>query len=228
MPSSKPLLVPLLAALLAAPLLPAAAGAGGYGNADRLSGYHRGGHGYGWDHRDTGHHARNRHDRHGHHAEARPRSSVRIWLGDGLSVFWNAGYVGSHGHDHLFVGPAIGTRVRHVPAGYVSFAIGTDRYFAVGGTFYVRDDRHRDYLVVPKPRGADAAMRDAAAEREELFADSAFDRNADVREWDRSACDAWALSETGGVERSAPGSPGRRAYLRAMEACLEGRGYEVK
>jgi hypothetical protein len=237
MATAKPVLIPLLALALAAPLVPGAALAGGYGNADRLSGYHRDGrHGYGWhdDRRPDGHNARHndrhhvRHQTRHRHPAPRPHSYVRIWLGDGLALYWGDGFVGPHGHDHLVVTPAIGMRVGHVPAGYVSFVIGPSRYFFVSGAYYVWDDRHRDYLVVPKPRGADAAMRGARAEREDFLADAAFDRAGAVGAWDRNACDAWAASETGGVERAAPGSPARKAYLNAMEACLEGRGYPVK
>lgn len=243
MATAQTYLVPVLAFALAAPLVPGAAMAGGYGNADRLSGYHRDGrHGYGWNggrrgqsHPDAHRNGRHEYRHHVRRHPPQPRSYVRIWLGDGLALYWGDGFVGPYRHDHLIVAPGIGTRVRHVPAGYVSFVIEARRYFYVGGTYYVRDGRHRDYMVVPKPKGADAAMRDGRAEREDRFADSAFDRddgvrewNDAVREWDRNACDAWAASEAGGAERAAPGSAARRAYLRAVEACLAGRGYEVR
>lgn len=240
MASTKSLFIPILALALAAPLVPASAQAGGYGNADRLSGYHRGGYGYGYDHRghdsrrhdgyrhdDSRHDGRRHDDRHyvrRHYVP--PRSYVRIWLGDDLALFWSDGFVGPYRHDHLVVAPAIGVRVGHVPAGYVSFVIGPSRYFFVGGAYYVWDTRHRDYLVVPKPKGADTAMRGPDVEREEFFADA--DRLGPVRDWDRYACDAWASGETGGAERAAPGSPERREYLHNMEACLEDRGYGAK
>jgi len=231
MAAAKSLIVPLLAAALAAPLVPGAALAGGYGHADRLDGYSRGGYshdGYRHDSRQGyGRHDNRRDDRHFRQAPP-PRSYVRIWLGDGLGLFWSDGFVGPYGHDRLVLAPAIGMRVGHVPAGYISIVIAPSRYFYVGGAYYVWDVRHRDYLVVPKPKGADAAMRDARAEREDLFADSDFDRGDPVRDWDRHACDEWAASETGGVERSAPGSPGRGDYLRAVASCLEGRGYTIK
>lgn len=221
----KSLLAPLLALALGAPLAPAAALAGDG------SGWHRGGDRYG-DHygdRYDGHGWRHdgRHDpRHdGDHRPPAPAGGyVGIWLDPHLALFWNAGFVGPYGHDRLVIAPAIGMRVRHVPAGYVGFVLGPGRYYFAGGAYYVWDARHRDYMVVPKPAGAEAAMRGPGVEREEFHADSADDRGGPVREWDRYACDEWAAGETGGAERAVPGSPARERYLRAVESCLEGRG----
>jgi hypothetical protein len=217
---SKSVLAPLLALSLAAPLVPAAALAG-----DGHDGY-RG--------RDAD---RGRSGQRGYHRDrrppARPDAYIGIRLNPDVTLFWSTAFVGPSGHDRLVPAPALGMRVRHVPAGYVTFVLGPGRYFFVGGAYYVWDARHRDYMVVPKPNGAEAAMRGPGARREEFLADSAAgapndpdgDRRGPVRAWDRYACNEWASGETGGAERAAPGSPYRERYLRAVESCLEGRGY---
>jgi len=230
MSTFKSLLAPLLALALAAPMVPAAAhagdGYGGYRGYDRHDDRHHDRHGYRYDGRGwrDGH----RYDR-DHRPSAWSDGYVGIWLNPDVTLFWNTALVGPYGHDHLVLAPAIGVRVRHVPAGYVSFVIGPSRYFFVGGTYYAWDARHSDYLVVPKPGGAEAAMRGPGVEREEFFADSAPDRadarSGPVRDWDRYACDEWASGETGGAERAAPGTPARERYLRSVASCLEGRGY---
>jgi Family of unknown function (DUF6515) len=217
----KTILAPLLALALAVPLVPAAARAGdGHG---LHHGYERYGDYHGDRHGDRGRH--DGHDRRGHDRDHRPDGYVGIWLDPHLTLFWNAAFVGPYGHDRLVPAPAIGVRVRQVPAGYVRFTIGPGRYFFAGGAYYVWDARHRDYLVVPKPIGAEAAMRGPGVEREAFFAESAGDRGGPVREWDRYACNEWASGETGGAERAAPGSAARERYLRAVASCLEGRGY---
>jgi hypothetical protein len=176
------------------------------------------------------HHVTHRHvtrHRHGHRVAHLPPSRVRIWVG-GDPFFYFAGtfyrpYLGGY----VVVGAPIGARVRHLPAGYVSFWIGPTRYFFVDATYYIYDDFDREYVVVEKPAGGDDLV--ATAEAEELYVYPAEGQSEAQRARDRESCEEWAALESGhAAARADPGSPGRAAYLRALTACLEGRGYTVE
>lgn len=213
-------------------LLPLAPGVAG---ADWDRGEHGGGRhdGRGYDRDRHGDHDRDRHGRHDRRGDRRhagiPAPGFRVVLGD-VALFWNPFYLESSRHHYrAYAPPRVGKRVRYLPAGYVSFRIGRSRYYGVGGTFYLWDPPRREYVVVAKPLGAEAAMAAPGAEREDLFAYPARGQDEDTREWDRYACHEWAVTETAqGSGRATPGTPARADYLRAMGACLEGRGYAVK
>lgn len=199
-------------------------------------GYDRGGRGdHGWDHayRDGRRGRYDHHDGYDRRGDRRhaglPFPGIRVFLGD-VSLYWDPVYLVPYGHFHgAYVPPRVGTRVRYLPAGYVSFLIGRTRYYGVGGTFYLWDPPRHVYVVVDKPLGAEEAMAAPGAEREDLFVYPAEGQDEDTQEWDRYACHEWAMAET--AQGRGPVTPGTRAradYLRAVGACLEGRGYAVK
>jgi len=185
-----------------------------------------------YDRDDDGGHARDRQGHrdggYGHHA-AYVAPGVRVVLGD-VALYWNPFYLESYGHHYrAYRAPRVGARVHYLPAGYVSFRIGRSRYYGVGGTFYLWDPPRREYVVVEKPLGAEEAMAAPGAQREDLFIYPSEGQDEDTREWDRYACHEWAVAETAqGLGRATPGTPARADYLRAVGACLEGRGYAVK
>jgi len=166
--------------------------------------------------------------RRGHRIDRLPGSHLRIVIGDNPYFYWEGIFARPHKHGYVVVRAPLGARVRHLPPGYVSFHIGPSRYFHVNATYYLWDNHNRDYVVVEKPRGADHAMA-AGDAPDDLFIYPAQGQSDDERESDRFSCHVWSVAETGYDPVLAdPASPGRRDYLRAMEACLEGRGYTVR
>lgn len=124
----------------------------------------------------------------------------------------------------------IGARVRHLPAGYISFLIGPRRYFYVNYTYYLWDRDATEYIVVSEPAGAETAVVAASESVSgQIFVYPNRGQSDEQRDRDRYECYVWAVEQTGfdpAAEDREPDEAGD--YRRAMSACLEGRGYTVK
>ena len=131
---------------------------------------------------------------------------------------------------YVVVRAPIGARVHFLPLGYVSFFVGTRRYFYANFTYYLWDAAMRDYVVVAAPAGADEAVA-AASDKgtSELFVYPKEGQSDEQRDRDRYECYLWAVDQTH-FDPSAESPDVTKAadYRRALSACLEGRGYTVK
>ncbi|MSP93576.1 MAG: hypothetical protein EXR79_17585 [Myxococcales bacterium] len=117
------------------------------------------------------------------------------------------------------------------PFGWLSFWIGTRRYFRTDDDYYVFEPAHREYVVVQRPDGAAAATGDGsdASESTRVFAYPKRSQSEAQSDRDRYDCHVWAAGQSG-FDPSVPEDrcdlvPG---YRRALAACLEGRGYSVQ
>ncbi len=132
---------------------------------------------------------------------------------------------------YVVIRAPLGARVRSLPTGYISFGLGTRRYFYVNTTYYLWDDRSRDYVVVEPPERAEAAMQSSieVANAAELFVYPKNGQSEEQRDQDRYECHRWAKSQTN-YDPSLANQPASLApdYRRAISACLEGRGYTVR
>ena len=80
-------------------------------------------------------------------------------------------------------------------------------------------------LANPAPVNA----RPAAMTPETLFVYPKANQTATQTSFDRIECDRWAVGQTGFEPSQPSNDPARRSiFLRAVAACLEGRGYTVK
>jgi len=134
-------------------------------------------------------------------------------------------------YGYIVVGAPIGARVDRLPYGYASFGLGSRRYYHVNSTYYIYDDRDRDYIVVEKPAGAEPALirSTEVASAAELYVYPKDGQTEEQRDQDRYECHRWAKSQTN-YDPSLPDQSDLLApdYRRAISACLEGRGYTVK
>ena len=132
---------------------------------------------------------------------------------------------------YVVVSAPIGARVNMLPPGYISFGFGTSRYFYVNTTYYLWSNQTREYVVVEKPPGADAAVQTSMemAQSAQVYVYPRMGQSEEQRDQDRYECHRWAKSETG-YDPSLGGQNAGLApdYRRALSACLEGRGYSVK
>jgi len=102
------------------------------------------------------------------------------------------------GGGFVVVGAPLGARVRILPFGYVSFLIGTRRYYYANFTYYLWDPGVREYVVVTEPGGADKAVAAASEAGDgELFVYPKNGQSDEQRDRDRYECHRWAVSETG-------------------------------
>lgn len=134
------------------------------------------------------------------------------------------------GGSFVVVRGPIGARVRILPFGYVSFLLGTRRYYYANFTYYLWDPGVREYVVVGEPEGADKAVAAASdAGQGELFVYPKNGQSDEQRDRDRYECYTWAVDQTG-YDPTAGIADASKAtdYRRALSACLEGRGYTVR
>ncbi|MCB1693462.1 MAG: hypothetical protein KDI19_11905 [Pseudomonadales bacterium] len=191
---------------------------------------------------DRGNHDRGRDDRHSnryhrdYHAGQRvhvlpSRHYYRTVVRGRPYYYYSGVFYEPQPYGYIVVNAPIGARVQTLPSGYVSFGIGGHRYFYVNTTYYLWNDRTRDYVVVEKPAGADTALAGSqeVASAAELYIYPRNGQSEEQRDKDRYECHLWAKGQTN-YDPSLPNQPADMApdYRRAMSACLEGRGYTVK
>ena len=170
--------------------------------------------------------AAQRHHRPGDRVQSVPKSSVVVKVGRSKYHYNNGIYYRPKGNGYIVVSAPTGARVRSLPAGFVSFGIGINRYFFVNSTYYLWHSDSREYVVVDKPDGADAALSDAG--NGDIFVYPASGQSAQEIDRDRYECHRWAADETGFDPTKPNQSPAYKSdYDRAISACLVGRGYTV-
>lgn len=136
-----------------------------------------------------------------------------------------------YGSSFVVVGPPIGLFVSFLPSYYTSFWFGGVRYFYGDDTYYVYDSMQRGYVVSRSPYGDDrddnGNYNDQADQ--DLYIYPSRGQSEQQQSDDRYECHRWASQQTGYDPVDANYDKDRRAdYLRAMTACLTGRGYSVR
>jgi len=148
------------------------------------------------------------------------------WYGGGV---WYRPY----GARYVVVAPPLGVFVSVLPTYYSTLWYGGIPYYYANDAYYVWRENQRAYEVVAAPAGADTAAVDPVTE--DLFVYPREGQDEEQVAFDRYECHRWASDQTGfdptqpwgGVAEEQAGAL-REAYLRAMTACLEGRGYTVR
>jgi hypothetical protein len=135
-----------------------------------------------------------------------------------------------YGSRYVVVGAPYGLFVNYLPGYYSSFWFGNTRYFYADDTYYMYEPARRGYVVTRSPYGDDRddESPDAGAD-EDLYVYPAKGQSEQQQSDDRYECHRWAAEQTHYDPVESNYSADQRAdYLRAMTACLTGRGYSVK
>jgi hypothetical protein len=139
---------------------------------------------------------------------------------------------------YFTVRPPIGLYVPVPPPYYTTMWIGGVPYYYANDTYYRWVDSRKAYEVVSQPPGADTAIPPAPVKDEPTQSSFVYPRNgqsAESQSNDRYECHTWSKGQTG-FDPTQPGGgvkpddngPRSREYQRAVNACLEARGYSVK
>jgi hypothetical protein len=153
-------------------------------------------------------------------------------------------YHRSHGYFYrpisssfVVVAPPIGIIVPVLPAYYSTVYVRGVPYYKCDDSYYVWSDRDRGYRVVNAPVEEESYSEPQAAapEAEEIFAYPREGQNSERQSADRYACHSWAVDQTGfdptlplGGVSEGEALSARADYQRAVEACLDARGYSVR
>lgn len=163
----------------------------------------------------------------------------RYWFHDGV-------WYRPSGAGFIVAAPPFGIVVPVLPAFFTALTIGAIAYYYANDTYYVASPQG-GYQVVAPPPGVDAAAMagapppgpmsppPGAPPADNIFIYPKNGQSPDQQGRDRYECHLWAASQTG-FDPSAGGRglpPGvaeqkRSDYGRAMNACLEARGYTVR
>lgn len=231
-----------LLAVLAATLVPALASAG-QGNAyrnprgdDRRDGPHDN-RGYVLDNRyNHGHYYPPR----GYAVAALPRGYVTVNYRGGPYYYHQGVWYRPGGGRFLVVRPAIGLYVPFLPPFYTTVWFGGAPYYYADDVYYSWRPDRRGYVVVDPPGGGQGGSTQApagasSAQSNDLFIYPKNGQNEEQQGRDKYECHSWAAGQSGfdptqpmgGVDEN-QASAKRADYQRAMQACLEARGYSVK
>jgi hypothetical protein len=135
-----------------------------------------------------------------------------------------------YGGTYISIGVPYGLFVTSLAGGYSSFWFGNTRYYHADDTYYLYEPARRGYVVTRSPYGDERDDSDADDVRDEdLFIYPARGQSEQQQADDRYECHRWAANETGydPIDDTYDGDD-RADYLRAMTACLTGRGYSVR
>jgi hypothetical protein len=135
-----------------------------------------------------------------------------------------------YGGTYISIGVPYGLFVGSLGSGYNSFWFGNTRYYHADDTYYVYEPVRRGYVVSRSPYADERDDSDAGnALDEDLFIYPARGQSEQQQADDRYECHRWAANETGyDPIDDAYDADDRANYLRAMTACLTGRGYSVR
>lgn len=152
-------------------------------------------------------------------AQARGHWSVDLNLG-----FPIGGYYGGP----VYAAPAYGTVYGGLPAGAVSLSIGGGRYWRHGGVYY-RPWGPRFMVVAPPvvvpivqaAQAPEAPPPVATPSRPDPVIYPRNGQSPEQTEADRQDCNRWATTQPAALADAA-------VFHRAVEACMDGRGYTMK
>lgn len=164
------------------------------------------------------------------HVPALPHGYTRhSW--NGRPYYYSAGsWYRPWGSSFAIVRPPLGLYVSYLPSYHTSFYYGGSRYFFADDTYYIYEPARSSYVVTRSPYGDDDYEEEEATfDDDELYVYPAQGQSEEQQADDRYECHRWAVGETAYDPVEGNYDPDRRAeYLRALSACLSGRGYTVR
>lgn len=177
----------------------------------------------------------NPHDDHDHDGNPqRPPRVVYVLPPYYNDYYWNnswyynfdGGWYSPYGNGYMSVGAPYGMYMRSLPGYSTSFYYGDVRYYRHDDTYYTYDRSRGGYVVARSPYGDD---EEESVVDEDLYIYPAKNQSEQQQADDRYECHRWGVKESGYDPIDDAYDRDRRAnYVRAMTACLTGKGYTVK
>lgn len=174
-----------------------------------------------WRYDDRYHHD-HYYPRLGYAAPALPGGAVSIRFGGGSYYYHGGVWFRPVGPRFVVVMPPIGIVVPLLPPAYVTLRIGGAPYYYANGVYYaVVPDGYR--VVEPPPRADEAKPAPVQSPRPapDPIIYPRNGQSAEQTEADRRECNRWATTQPNAMADAS-------VFQRAVEACLDGRGYTVR
>lgn len=188
--------------------------------------------GHAWD-------GRYQHDRYypsrGHVVHAPPAGYRMVRYHSVPYRYYGGTWYRPYGTRFIVAPPPVGLVVSFLPNFYTTVWFGSVPYYYANSVYYVARPAG-GYVVTEPPAGTPDRVESApATSSEDFFMYPRNGQSAERQARDRYECHRWAVEQTGfdptlsqgGVPASQTDSK-RSDYLRAITACLDGRGYTVR
>ncbi len=164
-----------------------------------------------------------------------PHEAITIAHRGGPYYYRGGEWYRPYGGRYRVVAPPLGVVVPFLPGVYSTLWFGGVPYYFANDAYYLWRPELNGYVVTAPPAGAPAEPAASAPAADDPFVYPKNGQTESQQATDRYECHRWAADQTSfdptvtGAAGSATTSGAKRAdYLRAMTACLEGRGYSVK
>jgi Family of unknown function (DUF6515) len=180
---------------------------------------------------------RYRHDRYypprGYAVPVMPRDH-RVVPYRGVKYYYHGGvWYRPSGTRFVVVLPPVGLVVPFLPPFYTTIWVSGFPYYYSAGIYYVWRPEQSAYVVTEPP--AESEVSEEPATPDQLFVYPKKGQSEQQQATDRYQCHRWAADQTG-FDPTRPGgnvpeaqhAAKRADYQRAMNACLEARGYSVQ
>jgi len=158
----------------------------------------------------------------GAHLGVLPPGALGLSFGGGRFFFHAGVWYRPEGRRYLVVAPPFGLVVPLLPPAYVTLWFGGVPYYYANDVYYTAVPG--GYAVAPPPPGIEAAAPPppppAAAASPDLVVYPRNGQSVEQTARDRSECAQWATGQATGQAAT--------VFMRAMTACMDGRGYTVR
>lgn len=166
----------------------------------------------------------------GHYISAVPRGHYVVAHGRSRYYFYGGVWYRPYGPRFVVVAPPFGLIVPFLPLYYTTLWVGGIPYYYANEIYYTQTAG--GYMVVEPPKGE---VKEAPLVEGKLFIYPRKGQSEKQQSDDRYECHRWAVGQTHYDPTQPPGSTPetqasqkRADYHRAMGACLDARGYNVK
>lgn len=159
----------------------------------------------------------------GHVATVLPHGAVVVAHRDDRFYFHGGVWYRPWHRGYRVIAPPVGIVIPVLPPAYVTLRIGGLPYYYANGVYYTPVSSGPGYVVVQPPAGADSAQPapPPAPVRPDPIIYPRNGQSAQQTEADRQECNRWATSQPSAMNDAS-------VFNRAVEACMDGRGYSMR
>ena len=162
--------------------------------------------------------------------------AAALTIAFGADRFWYDGgiWYRPYGGGYRVVVPPYGAVIPVLPGDYVTLTMGGLPYYYANGVYYSAYRSGPGYVVVQPPAGIDGAevamaapvapvpvVAPPPAARPDPIIYPRNGQSASQTEADRQECNRWATTQPSAMNSAS-------VFNRAVEACMDGRGYSMK
>jgi hypothetical protein len=152
-----------------------------------------------------------------------PRGAILVGAGPGRYWFHGGVWYQPYGPRYRVVLPPVGVVIPLLPPSYVTLTLGGLPYYYANGVYY-RPAPEGYVVTTPPPEAATAQVMPAPAAPAPSPEPIVYPRNGQSPEQlenDRRDCNRWATTQPNAQADAS-------VFNRAVEACMDGRGYAMK